>query len=159
MLIRCGMKLLVELKKWLKKYTMNLKDVSDRLRRFGSGIRRFKQYWERERESRMGGWLLGIYENLMKLYLESGCGDMALRESYYGVVLVGLLRWSSACWGVPRGGGGGCCWCTEVVSGLYEVSLWKSIRWERPFPGIFSMRWGMDLEWSFGMIGGKEIVC
>jgi len=46
MLIRCGMKLLVELKKWLKKYTMNLKDVSDRLRRFGR-IRRFKQHLER----------------------------------------------------------------------------------------------------------------
>ena len=44
MLIRCGMKLLVALKKWLKKYTMNLKDVSDRLKRFGSGIRRFKQH-------------------------------------------------------------------------------------------------------------------
>ena len=38
------------IKKLAKEYTMNLKDVSDRLRRFGSGIRRFKQYWERERE-------------------------------------------------------------------------------------------------------------
>ena len=47
MLIRYGMKLLVVLKKNLKKYTMTLKDVSDRLRRFGSGIRRFKQHLER----------------------------------------------------------------------------------------------------------------
>ena len=44
MLIRCGMKLLVVLKKWLKKYSINLKDVNDRQRRFGSGIRRFKQH-------------------------------------------------------------------------------------------------------------------
>lgn len=38
--------------------------------------------------------------------------------------------------GGHRGGGGGgcccccCCRCTEVVSGPYGVSLWKSIRWE-----------------------------
>ena len=51
MLIRCGMKLLVVLKKWLKKYSINLKDVNDRQRRFGSGIRRFNQHLdERERE-------------------------------------------------------------------------------------------------------------
>ena len=43
MLIRCGMKWLVVLKKWLKTYLENQKDVGDQLRRLGDGIWRFRK--------------------------------------------------------------------------------------------------------------------